>query len=151
METLPLGEVVYAAAQTMQYPFAEQGFMLGLTIIDDGIPPVLIDRDAILQAILNLLTNAMKYSGKSRKIELQLSTENGNAVVRVTDHGIGIPEDEQKRIFEKFYRHPFLKIRRSQVLELGWLWSRTSLKPTEEPSRCKASRVRQHFFNPSSH
>jgi signal transduction histidine kinase len=106
MEMLPLGEVVYAAAQTMQYPFAEQGFRLGLTIIDDGIPPVLIDRDAILQAILNLLTNAMKYSGKSRTIELQLSAENGSAIIRVTDHGIGIPADEQKRIFEKFYRSP---------------------------------------------
>jgi signal transduction histidine kinase len=105
MERASLAEVVSTAAQTMRYPLAEQGFVLGLSI-DDQIPPVLIDSDAILQAILNLLTNAMKYSGRSRNIELQLSSENRSAVIRVSDHGIGIPANEQGRIFEKFYRSP---------------------------------------------
>jgi signal transduction histidine kinase len=103
MEPVLLAEVVRAAAQTMQYPLKDQGFFLSLRV-DDQIPRVLIDRDAILQAILNLLTNAVKYSGRSRNIELQLSAKNGSAIIQVTDHGIGIPESEQHRIFEKFYR-----------------------------------------------
>ncbi|MBI4472111.1 MAG: ATP-binding protein, partial [Acidobacteria bacterium] len=56
--------------------------------------------------VLNLLTNAMKYSGQSRGIELKLLADNGSAVIQVSDHGIGIPIQEQKRIFEKFYRVP---------------------------------------------
>jgi len=48
----------------------------------------------------------MKYSGKQRTIELQLLAEDGTAVIVVTDHGIGIPVDEQRRIFEAFYRSP---------------------------------------------
>jgi signal transduction histidine kinase len=103
METTRLAEVVNAAARTMEYPLAEQGFDLKVHI-DGDVPPIEVDRDAIKQAILNLLTNAMKYSGQSRGIELRLCPENGNAVIEVSDHGIGIPVQEQSKIFDKFYR-----------------------------------------------
>ena len=63
-----------------------------------------VDRDAIEQAILNLLSNAMKYSGTARDIDLSLLRHNGAAVIRVTDHGVGINPQEQTKIFEKFYR-----------------------------------------------
>ena len=105
MEPTQLADLVRSAARTMQYPLEQQGFTLELTI-DDQLPPVVVDRDAIQQAILNLLVNAMKYSGKHRKIELQLLAEDGTAVIVVSDHGIGIPVDEQRRIFEAFYRSP---------------------------------------------
>ena len=62
------------------------------------------DPDAMEQAILNLLTNAMKYSGDAREIDLRLAARNGDAVIEVTDRGLGIALDEQKRVFEKFYR-----------------------------------------------
>lgn len=58
------------------------------------------------QAILNLLSNAMKYSGKSRDIALRVNRQNGSAVIQVSDHGIGIPTAEQSRIFDRFYRVP---------------------------------------------
>jgi signal transduction histidine kinase len=48
----------------------------------------------------------MKYSGKSREIDLRLFRQNGSALIQVSDHGIGIPAGEQRRIFEKFYRVP---------------------------------------------
>ena len=62
------------------------------------------DPDAIEQAVLNLLSNAMKYSGDARAVDLQLTQHGDRAVIRVTDHGIGIPVAEQSRIFDKFYR-----------------------------------------------
>jgi signal transduction histidine kinase len=105
LEPAPLVDVVQAAVRTIQYPLAQQGFALDLEVCE-GIPPVAVDRDALQQAILNLLTNAMKYSGKHREIGLRLCAENGTAVIQVSDRGIGIPEHEQSRIFEKFYRVP---------------------------------------------
>ena len=65
-----------------------------------------MDSDALQQAILNLLANAVKYSGESREIVLRLASQNAHAVIQVTDRGVGIPAKEQARIFEKFYRVP---------------------------------------------
>jgi two-component system sensor histidine kinase SenX3 len=64
------------------------------------------DPDALEQAVLNLLTNAMKYSGDSRDIDLRLRRTDGEAEVQVVDRGIGIAAEEQARIFEKFHRVP---------------------------------------------
>jgi two-component system phosphate regulon sensor histidine kinase PhoR len=89
----------------MQFPLAQQGFQLRLSVQEE-MPELQADPDAILQAILNLLTNAMKYSGDAREIDLCLSTRNGDAVIEVADHGIGMAPDEQKHVFEKFYRAP---------------------------------------------
>jgi len=98
-----LDDVVRATARNMQFPLAEQGFNLNVDICSD-LPQMRVDCDAVEQAILNLITNAMKYSGKSRDINLRMDSANGSALIQVADHGIGIAPGEQKRIFEKFYR-----------------------------------------------
>jgi signal transduction histidine kinase len=98
-----LESIVRTAARAMQYPLARQGFELQVSI-DPGIPPVHGDPDALEQAILNLLANALKYSGDSRTIELRLSRDQAHAVISVRDQGIGIGAVDQRRIFEKFYR-----------------------------------------------
>jgi signal transduction histidine kinase len=100
-----LSEIVDAAVQATQYPLKQQDFHLNVRVEDD-LPEVRVDRDAIGQAILNLLSNAMKYSGESRHIDLRVQERAGHAVIEVSDQGIGIPPAEQKRIFEKFYRVP---------------------------------------------
>jgi signal transduction histidine kinase len=105
MEPALLPDVIDAAVRTMRFPLLEQDFHLKVDVADD-IPAMPVDRDAIEQAVLNLLSNAMKYSGKSRDIELRLCRRNGSALIQVSDHGIGIPVDQQRRIFEKFYRAP---------------------------------------------
>jgi signal transduction histidine kinase len=87
----------------MQFPLSEQGFDFQVDVCD-GLPPMRLDRDALEQAILNLLSNAMKYSGNSRLIALKLRSEKDSALIEVVDHGIGIASEEQERIFETFYR-----------------------------------------------
>ena len=118
LQPAPLDEVVQSAVRTIQHPLTQQGFVLNLNVCE-GIPPVAVDRDALQQAILNLLTNAMKYSGEQREIGLRLCTENGSALIQVSDRGIGIPENEQGRIFEKFYRVPIPENREISGTGLG--------------------------------
>lgn len=100
-----LGPILRAAVRTMDYPLRQQDFSLALAI-DDDLPDVRVDADALEQAVLNLIGNAIKYSGSSREIGLELGREGSWAVVRVTDRGVGIPPGERQRIFEKFYRVP---------------------------------------------
>jgi signal transduction histidine kinase len=100
-----LEEVVEEAARAARYPLEQAGFALEIDAAPD-LPTVEADSDALQQAILNLLTNAMKYSGESRHIGLRLDRENGSARIRVIDKGIGIAPQEQEHIFESFYRAP---------------------------------------------
>jgi signal transduction histidine kinase len=100
-----LGAVVRAAARAVQYPLASQGFRLR-TEVEEDVSVARADPDALEQAVLNLLTNAMKYSGDSRDIDLRLRRTDGDAEVQVVDRGIGIAAEERARIFEKFYRAP---------------------------------------------
>ena len=96
-------DIARSAVATMRYQVAQHGFDLQMQI-DAAAPQVLGDRDALEQALLNLLSNAMKYSGTGRVIRLRVRAENGRVVIDVSDEGIGIPAAEQLRIFEKFYR-----------------------------------------------
>jgi two-component system phosphate regulon sensor histidine kinase PhoR len=98
-------EAVQAAARALEYPLSQQGFQLHIAVEGD-LPRIAADRDALEQAVLNLLSNAIKYSGDARDIELGLYRENGEVVVKVADHGVGIAPEEHTRIFEKFYRAP---------------------------------------------
>ena len=100
-----LPEIVRAAVRAMEYPLKQQGFELDLRL-DEELPQARVDRDAIEQAVLNLLSNAMKYSGDSRTIGLEVLREGDRGVIRVIDKGLGIDPKEQARIFEKFYRVP---------------------------------------------
>jgi signal transduction histidine kinase len=62
------------------------------------------DLEAVKQSIANLLSNAAKYSGDRREIVVRVDTHGAFRRVQVTDHGIGIPADQQQKIFRKFYR-----------------------------------------------
>jgi two-component system phosphate regulon sensor histidine kinase PhoR len=70
--------------------------------IEDDLPAVQMDAEAIREAVLNLLGNAEKYGGK--RIRLSAAASGGTLSIEVEDDGIGIPEAEQSRIFTKFYR-----------------------------------------------
>ncbi len=70
----------------------------------DGDVPVLIDEEAAVQALENLISNAMKYSPEHRDIVVEVVRADLHGVVRVTDRGIGIPARLQRKIFNKFFR-----------------------------------------------
>lgn len=103
LQPISLADAADAAARAMKYRLEQAGFHLAV-ILDRDLPQVFADRDAIEQAILNLLDNAIKYSSESCEIGLRLFRDDGHEVIQVIDHGMGIPQEEQQRIFERFYR-----------------------------------------------
>jgi signal transduction histidine kinase len=102
-ETAQLNSVVQEAYDRFQTKAKAHGFTVSLELPGESVV-VTIDRRATGQAILNLLDNALKYSGDSREIRLRLAVSPTEAIVSVQDFGIGIPPHEKDKIFEKFYR-----------------------------------------------
>ena len=86
-----------------RFPIEQQGFVLEVDLADD-LPELAIDAEALSQALLNLIHNAIKYSPEHKQIRVSARREADRVLVSVADHGIGIPRAEQKKIFEKFYR-----------------------------------------------
>jgi PAS domain S-box-containing protein len=70
----------------------------------DELPPVAGDPNQLRQVLSNLLDNAIKYSPQGGDVELRLDRNGKFARIEVVDCGLGIPQDEHDRIFEKFYR-----------------------------------------------
>ena len=98
-----MAEVIESVLSSYRYQIINSGFDIRKNI-PAGLPPVLIDRDAMAQAISNLLDNAIKYSGEVKQLTITAEELQSNLSVEIADHGIGIPRAEQARIFEKFYR-----------------------------------------------
>ena len=70
----------------------------------DSLPRVLMDPKMTWQTLQNLLSNAAKYTPEKGKITLSLSLEGENIIIKVADNGLGIPEFQKHRLFEKFFR-----------------------------------------------
>jgi two-component system sensor histidine kinase KdpD len=74
------------------------------TEIQDNLPPLFADPDLMVIAIRQLIDNALKYSSPGTPVTISARAENDGVLISVLDHGPGIPEREQARIFEKFHR-----------------------------------------------
>ncbi len=70
-------------------------------------------------AINNLLENAIKYSPKEKPVKVSLQTENGNAIIKIIDEGMGVPEEEKPLLFKKFYRSGNEATKRAKGTGLG--------------------------------
>lgn len=68
------------------------------------VPTISTDKQLLKNIVMNLLTNAVKYSSREEEIELAVELKNDSLKIKVTDKGIGIPENEQSHIFKRFYR-----------------------------------------------
>ena len=72
--------------------------------VEGELPPLHIDRDALSRSLGNLLDNALKFSPEKKEVEIRVRGDDNNVILQVKDTGIGIPQDELGRIFEKFYQ-----------------------------------------------
>jgi signal transduction histidine kinase len=98
-----IAELVHSTLDSYRYQIEQQGFEFEESI-DSSIPAVRVDREAIARALVNLVNNALKYSGDEKFLGVNLYRTNGVLKLEVVDHGIGIARRDQSKIFEKFYR-----------------------------------------------
>lgn len=71
---------------------------------DDWNQEIILDKKLLKNIFFNLLSNAIKYSEKDKQIDCKLKIEDGSLNIKITDYGIGIPEDEQQHLFTRFFR-----------------------------------------------
>jgi two-component system phosphate regulon sensor histidine kinase PhoR len=99
----PLAPIVDAALQAFQTQLLQAPAEL-IRDVPPKLPAVRADRQALAEAILNLLGNAHKYTGPDKKIAVRVRVSGPTVIIAVEDNGPGIPPGDEKRIFEKFYR-----------------------------------------------
>jgi signal transduction histidine kinase len=98
-----IGAVVRDVVEAYRFAIEKLGFALELEVAED-LPPLELDPEALSQALINLLNNAIKYSPEHKAITVSVRRELDRVLLSVHDRGIGIPRSEHRRIFEKFYR-----------------------------------------------
>ncbi len=116
-QKLDAGRLVRTVVEEFRQETDKDGVSLECSVPDEG-PLVRGDRDALVQALWNLLDNAVKYSGDEADVRVEV--EAGNlAVIRVRDRGVGIPPSERNRIFRKFVRGSGAKIQSVKGTGIG--------------------------------
>ncbi len=115
---IDLNEIVRDILETYSFHFKQKGFTSTFNVASETLP-VLADREALQEVLINLLDNAMKYSGDKKEIQLTSGTDDRMAFLHVKDYGIGISKHDQKHIFDKFYRVSTGDIAKSKGTGLG--------------------------------
>jgi signal transduction histidine kinase len=101
--TADVAHIVHEVLEAYRFPIEQQGFRLEVDVADD-VPELEVDKEALGQALINLVNNAIKYSPHEKYLNLTLARAGDRVLLSVSDHGIGVHKADQKKIFEKFYR-----------------------------------------------
>ena len=99
-------DVVSWINQTIEN-FKQDHIQTGIRIhtqISEGTAVLDMDKDALSRALNNLLDNAVKFSPNKKEVEVHVKSDAENVIIQVKDRGIGIPQDELGKIFDKFYQ-----------------------------------------------
>jgi two-component system phosphate regulon sensor histidine kinase PhoR len=112
-EAADFGEIVARGVETVRLRL--EGVEMRFSAPHPG-PNVFVDAQAVLLAVINLLDNAIKY-GEGSPVDVQINVAESEVSVSVRDHGPGIPAEETKRVFDRFYRvrRPGQQIRGSGI------------------------------------
>ena len=114
---LNLSEICANVVKALR-PLAEQK-SINLDFYADGAIYSRVERDRIWEAIYNILDNSIKYTPSGGKVSMDVSKEDGNAIITVEDTGIGIAPDELYKIFDRFYRVDKARARETGGTGLG--------------------------------
>lgn len=102
-EQTDLNKTVQEVLHTYSFHLQNKGFEHKLNL-SAAIPMVKADKEAVMEAVINLLDNAIKYSRNEKEIGLSTGVAGNYATIAVTDKGVGIESKKVRQIFDKFYR-----------------------------------------------
>lgn len=108
-----LGELVKRCQEKLQIEMQKKGHNAEC-FVTANIPTVYADKDGIERVVLNILTNSIKYTPEKGTIKMYVGYIYNDAYVKIIDNGLGIPEGDLNRIFERFYR-----VDKSRTREMG--------------------------------
>lgn len=98
-----LGDLVKKCQEKLKFEIEKKGHNVEC-FVTASVPPVVADKYGIERVILNILSNAIKYTQDNGTIKVYVGFVYNDAYIKVIDNGIGIPEEDLNRIFERFYR-----------------------------------------------
>lgn len=112
-ESFDLGELTKKCKEKLAIEIKKKKHKVECLVTAD-VPPVYADSDDIERVILNILSNSIKYTQEKGTIKIYVGFVYNDAYIKIIDNGIGIPEEDLNRIFERFYR-----VDKSRTRELG--------------------------------
>jgi len=119
---IDVGEVVRQTYESYRHELTERGFAHRLTVEDD-LPRINADGDAVSQTVLNLMNNAVKYTDDEKQIDVTVARETRRGrhgvLISIGDRGIGIRPEDRIHLFDGFYRAPDDRVRRQRGAGLG--------------------------------
>jgi len=99
-------DLITTVVSTYESWIRSKGFEVAVSI-EDSVDEQLWDRDAVSRALLNLIDNAIKYSGEDKLLAISLRQSPEHVIIEVKDRGIGIDSHDLSHIFEPYYRAQF--------------------------------------------
>ncbi len=118
-ESFDLGDLVKKCQDKLAIEIKKKGHKVNCFVTAD-VPPVYADKYDIERVVLNILTNSIKYTKDKGEIKIYVGFVYNDAYIKIFDNGIGIPEEDLNRIFERFYR-----VDKARTREMGGTGLRT--------------------------
>ena len=118
-EAFDLGDLVKKCQDKLAIEIKKKNHKVNSFVTAD-VPPVYADKYDMERVVLNILTNSIKYTKDGGEIKIYVGFVYNDAYIKVFDNGIGIPEDDLNRIFERFYR-----VDKARTREMGGTGLRT--------------------------
>lgn len=117
-EQVPVRDVAYKVIQILHQKIEMKNMSVTIEEISKKLT-VQVNRDQLKQVLMNLIANAISYTPESGKVLVKIEQAGNEAKIQVMDNGIGIPKQDQARIFERFYRVDKARSRNSGGTGLG--------------------------------
>lgn len=103
LQLTDLKEVIRKVLGLMEYQLKSENFTMNTSITEDTTV-INGNSDALVECLINLLTNSIKFSGKSKSAELTLERSGGEAIITIIDKGIGMKREEKDKLFTPYFR-----------------------------------------------